>query len=95
MQSELDNQPEPATPEGWQAVPGGAMIAIEGSVLFASGRAELRREGTSTLDVITSTIQSTYPDKDVYVFGHTDNNPKRLAILVEGTSLLVSSRGAR
>ncbi len=62
-------------PPGWTAVPGGAMIAIEGSVLFASGKAELRAEAERTLDALASTIKAQYPDKDILVFGHTDNAP--------------------
>ena len=62
-------------PKGWQAVPGGAMIAIEGSVLFNSGLAALRKEGKPTLEKIAATIRETYPDKQVLVYGHTDTEP--------------------
>lgn len=76
LRRQLNAKPEPETvPEGWQAVPGGAMIAVPGSVLFASGKADLRAEGSKSLDAITSTIKSEYPDKDIMVFGHTDDVP--------------------
>ncbi len=75
LQGELANQPEPAVPDGWQAVPGGAMIAIEGSVLFASGKPDLRAEGKTALDAIASAIQGQYEQKDIFVFGHTDDQP--------------------
>jgi len=68
---------EPAAPEGWQAVPGGAMIAVPGSVLFASGKATLRDKGRLSLDQIAATIQSEYADKDIFVVGHTDDTPIR------------------
>ncbi len=73
----LNDIPEPTVTvtEGWQAVPGGAMIAIEGSVLFTSGKSNLRAAGRSTLDGIAGTIRSQYLDKDVFVFGHTDDMP--------------------
>ncbi len=66
--------PEPAA-EGWTAVPGGAMIAIEGNVLFAPGRAVLRKESRRTLEAIVSTANGEYADKDILVFGHTDDRP--------------------
>lgn len=65
---------EEAAP-GWTAVPGGAMIAIEGNVLFAPGKVEIRDEARRALDAITSTIQGQYGDKDILIIGHTDNQP--------------------
>lgn len=60
---------------GWTAVPGGAMIAIDGQVLFAVGKTVLRSEAKITLDAVVSTLESQYADKDIFVFGHTDNQP--------------------
>jgi chemotaxis protein MotB len=73
---QLASKPEPApVSEGWQAVPGGAMIAIEGNVLFAPGKPALRASGHATLDAIASAIRGQYASKDVFVFGHTDDTP--------------------
>lgn len=67
---------QPASvPEGWTAVPGGAMIAIEGSVLFDSGKTKLRTGAKSTLESIFDVLRSEYSDKDVMVYGHTDDDP--------------------
>ena len=66
--------------EGWQTVPAGALINIEGEVLFDSGSPELRAEGKQMLSQIAATLSSQYGDHDVYVFGHTDNE----AIKVSG-----------
>lgn len=76
LKNQLAERPamEPAAP-GWTAVPGGAMIAIEGRVLFAPGKNTLRPEARRTLDAVQSAIQGEYADKDVLVFGHTDNQP--------------------
>jgi len=68
--------PDQAAP-GWTAVPGGAMIAIEGNVLFASGKASLRKDARRTLEAIASTVSGEYGDKDILVFGHTDDTPIR------------------
>lgn len=75
LRADLAAIPEPTTPEGWQAVPGGAMIAVPGSVLFASGKAVLRDSGRASLDAIAAAIRSEYPTKEVFVFGHTDDVP--------------------
>ena len=74
MQLASTSDPEPAV-QGWTAVPGGAMIAIEGSVLFAPGRAVLRSESRRILEAIVSTVSGEYADKDILVFGHTDDRP--------------------
>ncbi len=76
LRNQLANMPVPeqAAP-GWTAVPGGAMIAIEGSVLFSPGKVVLRDQAKRALDRIVSTVQSEYGDKDILVFGHTDNTP--------------------
>lgn len=59
----------------WLSVPGGAMVALDGTVLFDSGRAELRPEAKSVLDQVMRVILQQYADHDIYVFGHTDNDP--------------------
>ena len=65
---------EPAAP-GWTPVPGGAMIALEGEILFRPGKSSLRPEARRALDAIVSAVQGEYGNKDVYVFGHTDDRP--------------------
>jgi len=76
LRLQLATMPIPEeTAEGWTAVPGGAMIAIEGSVLFAPGKVTLRGEAIRALDGIVSTVQGEYGDKDILIFGHTDDQP--------------------
>jgi chemotaxis protein MotB len=75
LQTQLAAKPAAADPSGWQAVPGGTMIAIEGNVLFAPGKVDLRKAGAQTLDSVVSAINSQYADKDIFVFGHTDDAP--------------------
>lgn len=89
MQAELDrlrNQPPPVAPpppppppapQGWTTVPGGAMIALEGTVLFDSGKTVLKTSGQQALQAIVDTIQSKYSDHDIFIYGHTDNEPIR------------------
>lgn len=76
LQTELTQRPAPAeAPAGWKPIPGGAMIAIAGNVLFEPGKPTLRKEARKTLDGIVSTVQGEYADKGVLVFGHTDDQP--------------------
>lgn len=63
--------------DGWITGSGFDMITIPGSVLFASGKSSLTSGGQRTLDKIASDIRSRYPDRDIYVFGHTDDQPIR------------------
>ncbi len=76
LQTELNQRPSAVeTPAGWSPIPGGAMIAIAGHVLFEPGKPTIRKEARKTLDGIVSTIQGEYADKGVLVFGHTDDQP--------------------
>ncbi len=63
--------------DGWITMPSFDMISIPGSVLFASGKAELTSQGRGKLAEIASDIRARYADRDIYVFGHTDNEPIR------------------
>lgn len=63
--------------EGWITMPSFDMISVPGSVLFASGKANLSGRGRRTLGQIASDIRSRYADRDIYVLGHTDNEPIR------------------
>ena len=62
-----------ATEGGWTSVPGGAMLAIEGTVLFDSGKAHLKGGASRILDGVAKTILEKYAGYDVYIFGHTDS----------------------
>jgi len=75
--NELNNQlaATPKPPEGWKGVPGGAMTSIPAQLLFDSGKATLRSGAAAALDKIAQTILAEFPDKDIYVFGHTDAQP--------------------
>ena len=75
LQKQLADASEPAP--GWNNVPGGAMISVEGKVLFDSGKADLKTSGQKTLDSIVSAIRGQFADHDIYVFGHTDIEPIR------------------
>ena len=62
-----------ATEGGWTSVPGGAMLAIEGTVLFDSGKAHLKGGASRILDGVAKTMLEKYAGYDVYIFGHTDS----------------------
>jgi len=63
--------------DGWITTPTFDMISIPGEVMFASGKANLSRQGRSTVARLASDIRAQYGDRDIYVFGHTDNEPIR------------------
>ena len=53
------------------------MISIEGNILFSAGNSELKNDARRTLRNIVNTLQREYGDKDIMVFGHTDDQPIR------------------
>ncbi len=63
--------------DGWITTPTFDMLTIPGEILFASGKADLTSAGRSKLSQVASDIRSRYPDRDIYVFGHTDDQPIR------------------
>lgn len=76
LQGRLAAVPPPVDlPGQWKAVPGGAMIALPGNVLFPSGKAVLKRNSKGVLGRIASEIKGSFGGKDIYVFGHTDKDP--------------------
>ncbi len=77
LKSQLMAGPKETAPAGWKTVPGGAMISLDGTVLFDSGKSVLKPAGQKTLNDIIATLKSKYPDYDIYVFGHTDTQPIR------------------
>ena len=54
---------------------GSIHISVAGSVLFDSGRAELRSGANDTLMRAASTIRSSYPNNAIRIEGHTDSTP--------------------
>jgi chemotaxis protein MotB len=68
---------EEMQPAGWQGVPGGAMTSIDVTLLFDSGRADLKPGAKRVLDQIVATIQQQFPEREIYVCGHTDSDPIR------------------
>lgn len=63
--------------DGWVTMPSFDMISIPGSVLFPAGKSDLTSQGRSTLARLAQDISSRYNDRDIYVIGHTDNDPIR------------------
>ncbi len=61
--------------DGWQKMPTFDMISVPGSVFFESGKAELTAGGRAKLAQLASDIRSRFDDRDIFVFGHTDDQP--------------------
>lgn len=59
----------------WASFENFDMMSVQGSVLFDSGKSDLTGGGKSKLQQIASEIRSRYNDRDIYVFGFTDDQP--------------------
>jgi len=78
LQAELDqlrNQASADPAEGWSSVPGGAMTSIEGMILFDSGKANLKSSAKGVLKQVAGAINGNFAGYEIYVFGHTDDQP--------------------
>lgn len=79
LRAEASARPKttPAKEGEWATFENFAMISVPGSVLFDSGKAELSPSGRSKVSQIASDIRGRYNDRDIYVVGHTDDQPIR------------------
>ncbi len=69
-------QPAPA-PRDWETSGPYTWTSVGTDFLFASGSADLRPEGRAKLQEIVGTIQREFPEKAIWVLGHTDTDPIR------------------
>jgi chemotaxis protein MotB len=57
--------------------PNDVTIAVEGDVLFDSGRISLKNAAKSSLNRVIDVIRAQYPGSSIIVAGHTDTDPIR------------------
>jgi flagellar motor protein MotB len=74
--AELGSQP--GLPPGWEGTQTVAWIDVGTDILFDSGKASLKKDAQATLGSIVETIQSEFPDREVWVIGHTDTDPIKI-----------------
>lgn len=59
----------------YSQVPGGIMITVDNAVTFDSGKADISKQGQRTLRELSDVLKSRYPNRRVWVKGHTDDTP--------------------
>jgi chemotaxis protein MotB len=75
--AQRSSEPQPPAPRDWQTAGPYTWTSVGTDFLFASGSADLRAEGRAKLQEIVATIQREFPDKAIWVLGHTDTDPIR------------------
>lgn len=65
---------EPKLPARWQEKKGMIMTSLPNKVLFAAGKATLKRGAAGALRQIQAEINRNFPGFDVYIIGHTDSD---------------------
>ena len=55
--------------------PNDVTVAVEGDVLFDSGRTTLKPAAKKALQRVAEVLRSQYPGKEIIVAGHTDTDP--------------------
>jgi outer membrane protein OmpA-like peptidoglycan-associated protein len=65
-------------PPGWEGTATIAWIDVGSDVLFDSGRASLKKGAMEAVQQLAGTLNSEFPDRQVWVVGHTDNDPIKL-----------------
>ena len=59
----------------FDAAAGTITVTLQNTILFDSGKAELKKTNISELDHIREVLQQKYPGKQIDVVGHTDTDP--------------------
>jgi len=72
---ELMKAPRETGPAGWEVSGPYAWTSVGTDFLFDSGKATLRPEARAKLAQIVREIQANYPDRVIWVLGHTDTDP--------------------
>lgn len=62
-------------PPGWKGTTSIAWIDIADDILFNAGKASFKKGGADKVREIAETIQSEFPERQIWVVGHTDNDP--------------------
>ena len=62
-------------PAGWKGSGSIAWIDVANDILYDSGKATLKPEGLDAIRAIAATIQAEFPNRQIWVIGHTDNDP--------------------
>lgn len=70
---------EPQLPAGWTVKKGMAMTSLQDKVLFDPGEAKLKSSAAATLKRILAEIRGNFPNRDIYVMGHTDSDPIKVS----------------
>ena len=73
--AEAQTKAEVAKEGQWVVGPGVAMISLPAKLLFDTGKAELLKGADKTLAQVASKIRAEFAARDIYVVGHTDNDP--------------------
>ena len=78
LRRQLAEKPAPEGPPGWETSGPYAWTTLSTDFLFDSGKATLRPAAREKLQQVVSEIQANFPDKMIWVLGHTDNDPIRV-----------------
>jgi len=65
-------------PPGWEGTDTIAWMNVSSDILYASGKASLKSAAIDQLRQIAATLNSEFPDRQIWVIGHTDNDPIKL-----------------
>ncbi len=65
-------------PEGWEGTERIAWVPLAGDLLFDSGKAKLKQGGVETVSAVAQQIKENFPNRLIFVVGHTDTDPIRV-----------------
>ena len=89
-------QRQPVAPQAtgrWQEFEGIAWTDIAENILFDSGKANVKPQGLAELQSVLNELKQNWPDRQVWIVGHTDTDPIKHSKWADNLELSVE-RGA-
>lgn len=75
LQAQIDRGVGAQQDGPWTKLPGLAYMDIADNILFDSGKADLKSAGKQALQQVVADIRAEYSDRQIWIVGHTDNDP--------------------
>lgn len=91
--AEMETQPG-NLPDGWEGTEQIAWVPLAGDLLFDSGKSKLKAGGADTVAAIARQINESYPNRMIFVVGHTDSDPIKITKNIYDDNLDLSANRA-
>ncbi len=91
--AETETQPG-NLPGGWEGTGQIAWVPLAGDLLFDSGKSKLKAGGSDAVAAVARQISESFPNRMIFVIGHTDSDPIKVTKNIYDDNLDLSANRA-